>query len=1100
MTNDIEEVAVQDSKIENTKQETKVNIDLDSEFDGSLSTSKRKFLRGKLNKFREKFRPILNDAALAIDKGETVDSFLAKNRSDSNREDSDEYAANLMNSTDPVVVSLRDKAIDRYLRGGFKTDDPIVNQLLIGEKGKFFDGAVGNAAPWARMNIEEGTRRHAVRSGTTFGLPSNNVVAVPSMLRWSWLKSDHVVSFYRDIDASQKKLGRDLLIAGLASASALGLTKWATAVQPVWADELDWPIWLTYQASRVIDLLGLNSPTDLVWASAITLGVAGILEGLRRSLLNSYSFHRLNSKFSAFEQEIENGWNAPTIEMEAGKHDVKQNKDGDIHRLIYHETILESERRKANGVPYFNFARSLGVLLSRGSKLSPWDGQMISMDGDSCRQNWGIIGGTGEGKTSRVIIPLFRIVTRAYNVLSASRFGMFIVDPKGGLHEDLKKHIPKNRLADYDVIGVRPEHAAIDLFDGMTPDEVKALVKAVAAKTIGGGGNDQIWIETASLLFGSAAWMVQYVIDKGQEELFFGPLNCRGFSLKGLFSVAADDTLNARIADFIMMKHKELPNSVPLKVLEAANYYLGAWRAMADGTRESVRMSLTSTFGAIVSDEQLCFRFASGVFDADNDNGVGNVRPRMRRISDVLNGAIFGIALGTTSSPGNTGSLVMHLLKGRLYQEANKRLSAAKLARTQLELVTDLQNEEVRKLLDKQFEINEVRTGVVTAIEAYAQEAVAENWHDTKVLFLSRIPYLSPEFAKQVKTAKPDSSIGFRDVLFEMSRLANREYDSIDRQLSQFSDELNMMAWGQDHAEYERLKQIAVSPEKNLCLVVIDEAQEVLSGGEDPICDEVFLAKARETGVFVLAATQSVSHLNSVLKNHDSTKAILSNLTNMIILSTKDTATLDYISKIVGTTKTYETNGTNVKPLFSHVEYKRPNSPANLDKLNSGTGTFSGNLLSSLGRVFTPLKPLESAKNPFSVTSEFKSIEIGSHKRLMNFGLRKGRRQEFDDQRALHDRMLREEDEKKKLLQSTTTVNLIRDSDFTEFQQGVAFVMLKNANRTVYEFAHFAYFSNKMDSDGNVSVYYDPANDDELQDEFFQDLTTPSNTDEAEAA
>ncbi len=110
----------------------------------------------------------------------------------------------------------------------------------------------------------------------------------------------------------------------------------------------------------------------------------------------------------------------------------------------------------------------------------------------------------------------------------------------------------------------------------------------------------------------------------------------------------------------------------------------------------------------------------------------------------------------------------------------------------------------------------------------------------------------------------------------------------------------------------------------------------------------------------------------------------------MIILSTKDTATLDYISKIVGTTKTYETNGTNVKPLFSHVEYKRPNSPANLDKLNSGTGTFSGNLLSSLGRVFTTLKPLESAKNPFSVTSEFKSIEIGSHKRLMNFGLRKG--------------------------------------------------------------------------------------------------------------
>ncbi len=96
--------------------------------------------------------------------------------------------------------------------------------------------------------------------------------------------------------------------------------------------------------------------------------------------------------------------------------------------------------------------------------------------------------------------------------------------------------------------------------------------------------------------------------------------------------------------------------------------------------------------------------------------------------------------------------------------------------------------------------------------------------------------------------------------------------------------------------------------------------------------------------------------------------------------------------------------------------------------------------------------------------------------------------------------MLREEDEKKKLLQSTTTVNLIRDSDFTEFQQGVAFVMLKNANRTVYEFAHFAYFSNKMDSDGNVSVYYDPANDDELQDEFLQDLTIPGNSDEAEAA
>ena len=84
---------------------------------------------------------------------------------------------------------------------------------------------------------------------------------------------------------------------------------------------------------------------------------------------------------------------------------------------------------------------------------------------------------------------------------------------------------------------------------------------------------------------------------------------------------------------------------------------------------------------------------------------------------------------------------------------------------------------------------------------------------------------------------------------------------------------------------------------RNSCAVVADEFQMLVTSGPDS--DTTFWNIARETGLFLIAATQSIAALHQVL-GHDQTANLVNLLRSKIVLKTEETSTLDYIRKIAG--------------------------------------------------------------------------------------------------------------------------------------------------------------------------------------------------------
>lgn len=81
------------------------------------------------------------------------------------------------------------------------------------------------------------------------------------------------------------------------------------------------------------------------------------------------------------------------------------------------------------------------------------------------------------------------------------------------------------------------------------------------------------------------------------------------------------------------------------------------------------------------------------------------------------------------------------------------------------------------------------------------------------------------------------------------------------------------------------------------CALIADEFQMLVTSGQDS--DTTFWNIARETGVFLIAATQSIAALHQVL-GHDQTANIVNLLRSKVILKTEEISTIEYVRKLVG--------------------------------------------------------------------------------------------------------------------------------------------------------------------------------------------------------
>jgi hypothetical protein len=108
--------------------------------------------------------------------------------------------------------------------------------------------------------------------------------------------------------------------------------------------------------------------------------------------------------------------------------------------------------------------------------------------------------------------------------------------------------------------------------------------------------------------------------------------------------------------------------------------------------------------------------------------------------------------------------------------------------------------------------------------------------------------------------------------------------------------------WLKTRLYIEARKRLQSAPEacrNTSCAMFADEWQMLATTGPDS--DGTFWNVARETGVFLIAATQSLAALKQVLGD-EPTANIVNLLRTKIVLKTEETGTLDYCIKLAGET------------------------------------------------------------------------------------------------------------------------------------------------------------------------------------------------------
>lgn len=99
-------------------------------------------------------------------------------------------------------------------------------------------------------------------------------------------------------------------------------------------------------------------------------------------------------------------------------------------------------------------------------------------------------------------------------------------------------------------------------------------------------------------------------------------------------------------------------------------------------------------------------------------------------------------------------------------------------------------------------------------------------------------------------------------------------------------------------ATFKKLETNPAACEKQSCLLVADEAQDLLTTG-DGITDLTFFNKCRQAGVLGLYATQHVSAFQMKIGDKE-TDNLINNFRSRIIFKTEDQSTLDAVVKMAG--------------------------------------------------------------------------------------------------------------------------------------------------------------------------------------------------------
>jgi hypothetical protein len=350
--------------------------------------------------------------------------------------------------------------------------------------------------------------------------------------------------------------------------------------------------------------------------------------------------------------------------------------DRELEQIVYARKVEDATTRLATD-PIIPICRATGTFRRRGDDEAPMPGQIIALDYEGLRQHLITLGGTGTGKTRRVLKPLARNILK---INSAVRpIGMIVLDGKGVLHRDLLDLPEIQDRHDVVTIGTGPGQVGIDLIGGLSPIDVSALAETVSSQMLKSDGGD-FWTASASLLIQNAAviaqvmqadplmdiymgvpaWSLISIYRLAKLPMFSNDPDARNLSaiLKRISDLRTELTEPSRLRDLVLSSETEA----------AVSYFRDAWGPMADQTKSGIGAHLDSVFGRFAGSGLLASTFGYG--------------PTTGAISVdyALRGGIMLVAVGTAEW-GSAGQMVAVWIKTLLFMRSRQLLQTERESR-----------------------------------------------------------------------------------------------------------------------------------------------------------------------------------------------------------------------------------------------------------------------------------------------------------------------------------------------------------------------------------------------------------------------------------
>jgi hypothetical protein len=346
--------------------------------------------------------------------------------------------------------------------------------------------------------------------------------------------------------------------------------------------------------------------------------------------------------------------------------------DRAVERRSYREQLVAA---KADTSPAIQIGFGTGVMLYRGCLQGLMMGQRCIMTIKDFAQNLLILGGTGQGKTFAVLLPICAqwIALQMARAAGAPTMALFASDGKGVLWRDimglaLSMGIPKSKIR---VIGCGVDEYGVDLVDGLPPHILaEALTQVMTQLSAGGGNSDPFWATMAGRVIEASATIAHAAEVTNAGLKYIARTGGRLYSPAGIYEIAMSNPTNSLLAEMVdgiveafdkSDTRQDIAANSTTGLVSAIKFMMVQVPGMADATRTSILANVTNTLGGFTALPILTAKF--GAASATNILNIDTI---------FDDGNITLVNLSPTEY-GAAGRLANIMTKLRLYHRARVR-------------------------------------------------------------------------------------------------------------------------------------------------------------------------------------------------------------------------------------------------------------------------------------------------------------------------------------------------------------------------------------------------------------------------------------------